>query len=288
MNPLFQAHCPQRGYLTKLCDHSYCSILSVAELRRSPDQVVAPFTHSHAAYEFLLPLTPMPIILQGTDVYFGRPGMVYPVQSGVRHGQALEQCDVANISLEVSPNFMVQRLREKGLDGAQFGPMFAVSERLRRFLRLFQEEFHGRRDEADLRCLAALVISELIECGCRPQPRPAQAEEQSADTLGAMEEFIYLHYTQPLTIDGLSAQCGMQRNHFITAFKRRFGETPYARIVRLRLAKAKFLLRGTDDTVRHISALCGFPSSTAFANAFRKDTGRTPGEFRDMQPYERL
>ena len=228
MNPLFQAHCPQRGYLTKLCDHSYCSILSVAELRRSPDQVVAPFTHSHAAYELLLPLTPMPIILQGTDVYFGRPGMVYPVQSGVRHGQALEQCDVANISLEVSPNFMVQRLREKGLDGAQFGPMFAVSERLRRFLRLFQEEFHGRRDEADLRCLAALVISELIECGCRPQPRPAQAEEQSADTLGAMEEFIYLHYTQPLTIDGLSAQCGMQRNHFITAFKRRFGETPCA------------------------------------------------------------
>ena len=53
MNPLFQAHCPQHGYLTKLCDHSYCSILSVAELRRSPDQVVAPFTHSHAAYEFL-------------------------------------------------------------------------------------------------------------------------------------------------------------------------------------------------------------------------------------------
>ena len=239
MNPLFQAHCPQRGYLTKLCDHSYCSILSVAELRRSPDQVVAPFTHSHAAYEFLLPLTPMP-------------------------------------------------MHEMGLDGAQFGPMFAVSERLRRFLRLFQEEFHGRRDEADLRCLAALVISELIECGCRPQPRPAQAEEQSADTLGAMEEFIYLHYTQPLTIDRLSAQCGMQRNHFITAFKRRFGETPYARIVRLRLAKAKVLLRGTDDTVRHISALCGFPSSTAFANAFRKDTGRTPGEFRDMQPYERL
>ena len=143
MNPLFQAHCPQRGYLTKLCDHSYCSILSVAELRRSPDQVVAPFTRSHAAYEFLLPLAPMPIILQGTDVYFGRPGMVYPVQSGVRHGQALEQCDVANISLAVSPNFMVQRLHEKGLDGAQFGPMFAVSERLRRFLRLFQEEFHG-------------------------------------------------------------------------------------------------------------------------------------------------
>lgn len=198
------------------------------------------------------------------------------MQSGVRHGQALEQCDVANISLEVSPNFMVQRLREKGLDGAQFGPMFAVSERLRRFLRLFQEEFHGRRDEADLRCLAALVISELIECGCRPQPHPAQAEEQSADTLGAMEEFIYLHYTQPLTIDGLSASAACSA----TTSSRRSSAASARRPMRASCAcgwaKAKVLLRGTDDTVRHISALCGFPSSTAFANAFRKDTGRTP------------
>ena len=87
MNPLFQAHCPQHGYLTKLCDHSYCSILSVAELRRSPDQVVAPFTHSHAAYEFLLPLTPMPIILQGTDVYFGRPGMSIPCRAACATGR---------------------------------------------------------------------------------------------------------------------------------------------------------------------------------------------------------
>ena len=80
----------------------------------------------------------------------------------------------------------------------------------------------------------------------------------------------------------------MQRNHFITAFKRRFGETPYARIERLRLAKAKVLLRGTDDTMRHISALCGFPSSTASPP---QGSARIPAarrEFRDMQPYERL
>ena len=55
----------------------------------------------------------------------------------------------------------MQRLREKGLDGAQFGPVFAVSERLRRFLRLFQEEFHGRRDEADLR-LSLIHILPLL------------------------------------------------------------------------------------------------------------------------------
>ena len=287
MNPLFQAHCPQHGYLTKLCDHSYCSILSVAELRRSPDQVVAPFTHSHAAYEFLLPLAPMPIILQGTDVC-AAPAWSTPCRAACATGRRWSNATLRTSASRSRRILWCSACVKRASTARSSGRCLRCRSGRARFLRLFQEEFHGRRDEADLRCLAALVISELIECGCRPQPRPAQAEEQSADTLGAMEEFIYLHYTQPLTIDGLSAQCGMQRNHFITAFKRRFGETPYARIVRLRLAKAKVLLRGTDDTVRHISALCGFPSSTAFANAFRKDTGRTPGEFRDMQPYERL
>ena len=100
---LFDAHYPDRRYLTELCDHYYCDFLSVAVLRRSPDQTVRPFAHSHAAYEFLLPLTPAPQIMQGDDVYFGRVGYAYPIQSGARHAQAVELCDVSNCSIVVEP-----------------------------------------------------------------------------------------------------------------------------------------------------------------------------------------
>lgn len=280
MNALFEAHCPQPGYLTELCRHSHCGFLSVAELRRAPDRPVAPFAHAHPAYEFLLPLTPMPIILQGDEVYFGRPGAVYPVESGVRHGQALEQCDISNISIAVNREFMRRRIAEKGLDSGQFDRFFPASDLLLQLLSLFQREFQGRQDQSDLESLGSLVVSELIECGIR-QVLPPEVEAP-VDALAAVETYIYGHFAEKLTLDALAAQCGLQKNHFITAFKRRYGEAPYARVMRLRLAKAKVLLRSTDYTVSHIAALSGFPSSMALANAFHKDTGMTPTQFREQ------
>ena len=96
LQALFDAHYPDRSYLSELCDHYYCDFLSVAVLRRSQEKSVRPFAHSHAAYEFLLPLTPTPQIMQGDEVYFGRVGCVYPLQSGCRHAQAVELRDVSN------------------------------------------------------------------------------------------------------------------------------------------------------------------------------------------------
>ena len=94
---LFDAHYPDRCYLTELCDHYYCDFLSVAVLRRSPDQTVRPFAHSHAAYEFLLPLTPAPQIMQGDDVYFGRVAMPIPSRAvrGTRRPWSFATCRIA-------------------------------------------------------------------------------------------------------------------------------------------------------------------------------------------------
>ena len=49
LQALFDAHYPDRRYLTELCDHYYCDFLSVAVLRRSKEKSVRPFTHRHAA-----------------------------------------------------------------------------------------------------------------------------------------------------------------------------------------------------------------------------------------------
>ena len=138
LQALFDAHYPDRRYLTELCDHYYCDFLSVAVLRRSREKSVRPFTHCHAAYEFLLPLTPAPQIMQGDEVYFGRVGYAYPVQSGRRHAQAVELCDVSNCSIVVDADCFERRLAEKGLAGRAVERFFAVSNTLKDYLRLFE------------------------------------------------------------------------------------------------------------------------------------------------------
>ncbi len=282
LQALFDAHYPDRRYLTELCDHYYCDFLSVAVLRRSREKSVRPFTHCHAAYEFLLPLTPAPQIMQGDEVYFGRVGYAYPVQSGRRHAQAVELCDVSNCSIVVDADCFERRLAEKGLAGRAVERFFAVSNTLKDYLRLFEQEFSkgAAADASDLRALGGLIVSALIEDHFRPATQPP--ESGPASVMEDIESYIDLHFCEKITLDELVERSGFTRSYFLALFKKRCGEAPYARITRLRLAKAKVLLRGTDYPVTKISALCGFSSPNAFANVFRRDTGKTPGDFRRL------
>lgn len=282
LQALFDAHYPDRRYLTELCDHYYCDFLSVAVLRRSKEKSVRPFTHCHTAYEFLLPLTPAPQIMQGDEVYFGRVGYAYPVQSGSRHAQAVELYDVSNCSIVIEKDYFERRLAEKGLGGKKVERFFAVSERLKDYLRLFEQEFcrGAAADAADLRALGGLIVSALIEDHFRPATR--LPESGPASVMENIEGYINLHFCEKITLDDLVERSGFTRSYFMALFKKRCGEAPYARITRLRLAKAKVLLRGTDYPVAKIAALCGFSSPNAFANVFRRDTGKTPGDFRRL------
>ena len=280
LQALFSAHSPRSDYLSSLCTHSYCSFLSVAVLLPSPEHRVMPFAHAHEPYEFLIPLTPMPVMMHGDNVYFGRVGFVYPVQSGSRHAQAVELCDVSNCSIVVDKAYFEQRLEEKGLSGTRFERIFPASDNLNTYLQLFQAEFFkgDHADRIDLAHLGALIVSTLIEDGCRPPVYGNPPDELSV--MDEIEAYINQHFCEKITLDALAERSSFTKSHFMALFKRHCGEAPYARITRLRLAKAKVLLRSTDYPVSKVSALCGFPSSNAFANVFRKDTGMTPSEFR--------
>ena len=155
-----------------------------------------------------------------------------------------------------------------------------MSETLGTYLRLFEQEFSkgAQTDAADLAALGGLVVSALIEDHFRPAAR--LPHNDPADVMERIESYIDLHFCEKITLDELVERSGFTRGYFISLFRKRYGEAPYARITRLRLAKAKVLLRSTEYSVAKIAALCGFTSSNAFANVFRRDTGKTPGEFR--------
>ena len=175
----------------------------------------------------------------------------------------------------VSSNFYGAAPARKGpRRRAQFGPMFAVSGGCATSCACFRRNFTGGATRRTCAVWRPLVISELIECGCRLQPRPAQAEEQSADTPGRgihlyhhaaaddRRPFGPVHAAQPL-------------HHGVRC---RFGETPYARIVPAGWQRPRSCCAARTTPCGMISS--GFPSPTAFANAFRQGyrphAGRIP------------
>jgi AraC family L-rhamnose operon regulatory protein RhaS len=85
---------------------------------------------------------------------------------------------------------------------------------------------------------------------------------------------------QQWTLKQMSDLCGIQRTRLNTVFQKLTGCTPMEYLTRLRMERAKTLLRETETKVIDIAFECGFSSSQYFANTFKHATGMTPSEYR--------
>jgi AraC-like DNA-binding protein len=77
----------------------------------------------------------------------------------------------------------------------------------------------------------------------------------------------------------IAAICGLSQNYFVTAFRKRTGETPHACLVRYRVEKAKQLLGG-PMSLADVALSCGFSDQSHLTRVFRKHAGVGPGEWR--------
>ena len=83
-----------------------------------------------------------------------------------------------------------------------------------------------------------------------------------------------------VSLDALASDAGLSRFHFCRAFKESTGLSPHVWLRQHRLEQAMNMLRDTDASIALVAAELGYASQTAFAAAFRRSTGETPGDWR--------
>ncbi len=66
-------------------------------------------------------------------------------------------------------------------------------------------------------------------------------------------------------------------------FNREFGISPKQYITRLRVSRAKQLLKNTGTPISQVAEECGYSSVYHFSRAFKASTGYTPSEYRIQQ-----
>ena len=111
----------------------------------------------------------------------------------------------------------------------------------------------------------------------------SERAEQAHFDLGVRTR-IYLdrHYLEPLTLDGIAQAMGVSKYHLDRVFLKTMDCTPIQYIIRRRMARAQTLLASTRDTIQHIAAQCGYDNYNYFTVLFRKTTGKTPREYRNI------
>ncbi|WP_017589743.1 AraC family transcriptional regulator [Nocardiopsis ganjiahuensis] len=85
----------------------------------------------------------------------------------------------------------------------------------------------------------------------------------------------------PWTVAELGERAGLSRAAFSRRFTSMVGQSPLAYVTWWRLTIAAHLLREEDSTIGSIAVRVGYSSQFAFANAFKREFGRSPGRYRE-------
>jgi len=82
------------------------------------------------------------------------------------------------------------------------------------------------------------------------------------------------------SLEALAREVGQSRATFARRFLELVGETPVAYLTRWRMCLASKLLSDTPLSLEEIAPRVGYQTAAAFARAFRRSLGTTPGHFR--------
>jgi AraC family transcriptional regulator, transcriptional activator for feuABC-ybbA operon len=100
------------------------------------------------------------------------------------------------------------------------------------------------------------------------------------DDIERVLEYINSKFQDPLSREDLASYIGLSPSYFSTIFKKHTGYTPINYLNKVRIDRAKQLLRSTSLPVSRVSLEVGIVDSFYFARIFTKSTGFSPSEYR--------
>jgi AraC-like DNA-binding protein len=135
--------------------------------------------------------------------------------------------------------------------------------------------FHADR----VRQLSAQIVLELTRLLDGP-PRGDRNHDASGERIGKLIGDLDQHYAHPWRCGEMAQRLGLRRSQFVKVFHHYTGDTPRRFLHRVRIEKARQMLRETDKSITELSLDCGFSSSQHFAGVFRRFTGVSATAFR--------
>lgn len=98
--------------------------------------------------------------------------------------------------------------------------------------------------------------------------------------LCAGRDYIADTYLDPFNLINAAKQSHLSAYHFSRAFKKTFGETPNAFLIRLRMEKAKNILITENASIMEVCESVGYMSLGSFSSRFHQQVGVSPSLYR--------
>lgn len=158
-------------------------------------------------------------------------------------------------------------------------------------LQFMQHETQAGRPgaEAVVNRLVGVLFIHMVRRHFEQYPQSTGLLVGMADSrIGLSLELMHELPHSSWTLDTLARQIGLSRSAFATRFHHLVGQTPMYYLAVWRMQLARRLLLDTTLSTADVASRVGFESAAAFAKAFKKMSGTTPGVFRGQRPAAAL
>lgn len=156
------------------------------------------------------------------------------------------------------------------------------TETIRNIIFNIENEFEKKQPEYEL--MVKVELLKLLVTAIRGydyvNPSPFSVRAQSLLSLEKAMNFIDENLSEDITLEALAKNANMSRTYFCTIFKKMNGISPWNYITIKRIEKAVDMLKSTNLTMIELALRCGFNNTANFNRAFKKVTGKVPGDYR--------
>ena len=116
----------------------------------------------------------------------------------------------------------------------------------------------------------------------------ANASDKSETVIRKIKDHIKEHLSESISLSSLSAIVIYNETYISRLFKQSTGVKLSEYIYQERIAKAKYLLSTSSDSIQAIAAAIGFDSPQYFSLVFKKSVGITPSEYQRIHYHESM
>lgn len=123
-----------------------------------------------------------------------------------------------------------------------------------------------------------VLLTYLMEESWNPERR-IYKKKKGVD-LSPVREYLTTHYSEKISLDGLSDLFFINKYHLVKSFKEQFGFSINTYLQSVRITKSKQLLRFTELSMDEIGIQCGLGTGYYFSRVFKSVEGIPPSEYR--------
>ena len=118
-------------------------------------------------------------------------------------------------------------------------------------------------------------------------PLPYTAKRMTKEC-GLIKRYLDSNYADAITLEHLASLAHMNKYYLVHAFTKYTGLSPISYLNTRRLQVSRELLSATNHSISQVASLSGFSSQSYFTQAFKRESGISPSQYRRSGPKNPL